>query len=143
MPIHTQIITPVFVLIAWSLLMWIWMYATRIPAIRKANIKLDSQMVKGEQMSQLPANVRWKADNYTHLMEQPTIFYALVFALCLIEQGDGSNVWLAWAYVVLRVVHSLVQTLGNKIELRFAVFVVSTLCLFGLTINGLTAVLMS
>ena len=139
---HTQIMTPVFVLIAWSLLMWIWMYATRIPAIRKANIKLDSQMVKGEQMSQLPANVRWKADNYTHLMEQPTIFYALVFALFLIDQGYGSNVWLAWSYVVLRIVHSLVQTLGNKIELRFAVFVVSTLCLFGLTINGLTAVLM-
>ena len=139
---HTQIITPVFVLIAWSLFMWIWMYATRIPAIRKANIKLDSQMVKGEQMSQLPANVRWKADNYTHLMEQPTIFYALVFALFLIDQGYGSNVWLAWSYVVLRIVHSLVQTLGNKIELRFAVFVVSTLCLFGLTINGLTAVLM-
>ena len=118
------------------------MYATRIPAIRKANIKLDSQMVKGEQMSQLPASVRWKADNYTHLMEQPTIFYALVFALCLVDQGYGSNVWLAWAYVVLRVVHSLVQTLGNKIELRFMVFVVSTLCLFGLTVNGLTAVFM-
>ena len=138
---HTPIITPVFVLIAWSLLMWVWMYATRIPAIRKANIKLDSHMVKGEQMSQLPASVRWKADNYTHLMEQPTIFYALVFALCLVDQGYGSNVWLAWAYVVLRIVHSLVQTLGNKIELRFMVFVVSTLCLFGLTINGLMAVL--
>ena len=140
MTINTEIITPVITLIAWSLLMWVWMYATRIPAIKKANMTLDPEGVNGVLMSKLPAKVRWKADNYTHLMEQPTIFYALVFALCLIGQGSGSNVWLAWAYVALRIVHSLVQALGNKIELRFVIFVMSTFCLFGLTANALIAV---
>lgn len=141
MPLHIEIIAPVITLIAWSLLIWIWMYATRLPAIKKANMTLDPESVNGVLMSTLPAKVRWKADNYSHLMEQPTIFYALIFALCLLDQGYGSNVWLAWTYVALRIVHSLVQTLGNKIEIRFVIFVMSTLCLFGLCINALVVLL--
>jgi len=115
--------------------MWLWMYATRIPAIKKAQMKLDPESVNGVLMSQLPANVRWKADNYTHLMEQPTIFYALVFAITLLGYGEGANVWFAWAYVSFRIIHSLIQSLGNIIELRFVLFVLSTLCLFGMIIN--------
>jgi len=136
-----QIILPVIALIAWSLAMWVWMYATRLPAMKKAKIKPDPYAVNGEQLATLPAQVRWKADNYTHLMEQPTIFYALVFSIHLIGEGHGINLWLAWGYVLLRVIHSFVQTLGNIIELRFCVFVLSTLCLFGLTINTALALL--
>lgn len=141
MNIDTAMIGPVIALIAWSLVMWIWMYATRIPAIITAKIKMDPNAPRGEQMSQLPARVRWKADNYTHLMEQPTLFYALVISLALLGEGNGINLWLAWAYVVLRVVHSLVQVMINKIELRFAVFTLSNIPLFWMTINGLIAVL--
>jgi len=138
---NTQIIIPVIMLIAWSLVMWVWMYATRLPAIKKAKMKLDPESVNGSLMSQLPAKVRWKADNYTHLMEQPTIFYALVFAVFLIGEGYGVNLLFAWGYVGLRVVHSLVQVLGNKIEVRFSIFVLSTLCLFGLTINAFVSLM--
>jgi len=133
----TQMITPVLVLIAWSMIMWLWMYATRIPAVKMAKMKLDSNLPKGEQMSQLPASVRWKADNYTHLMEQPTIFYALVLSLAVLGDGSGMNVTLAWSYVLLRVVHSLVQVLVNKIEVRFLIFVLSNIPLFWLTANAL------
>jgi len=138
---HTQIILPILVLIAWTLVMWIWMYATRIPAIMKAKIKLDPQKVNGTQMSTLPANVRWKADNYTHLMEQPTIFYALAFSILVLGLGSGLNLWLAWTYVILRIVHSLIQVLGNVIMRRFIVFALSTLCLFGMVLNTLFKVL--
>ena len=138
---ETQIILPVIALVGWSLVMWIWMYATRLPAMKKAKIKPDSDAVNGEQLATLPAQVRWKADNYTHLMEQPTIFYALVFSVHLIGEGHEVNLWLAWGYVLLRVIHSFVQTLGNIIELRFCVFLLSTLCLFGLTINAALALL--
>ena len=141
MTTQTGILYSVLALIAWTLVMWVWMYATRIPAIKKAKMVLDPNSVNGELMSQLPAPVRWKADNYTHLMEQPTIFYALVFASFLLGYGDGLNCWLAWGYVFFRVIHSLVQTLGNKIELRFAIFVLSTLCLFVMVINTALKVL--
>ena len=136
----SPILTPIIALVAWSLAMWIWMYATRLPAIKRAKLELDPHLPKGEQMNQLPASVRWKADNYNHLMEQPTLFYAIAFALALLGAGDGINLVLAWGYVVLRVIHSLFQALVNKIEIRFVIFLLSSLMLFGLTFNAIIAV---
>lgn len=133
---NSPILAPVVALVAWSMVMWGWMYATRLPAMFKAQMRPDPNAPRGEQMNQLPANVRWKADNYNHLMEQPTVFYAIAMALALLEQGHGINLTLAWAYVGLRVVHSLVQALVNKIEVRFAVFMLSSLMLIGLTVNA-------
>lgn len=137
---HSPILAPVVALVAWSMVIWVWMYVTRIPAILRLKMRLDPQAPRGEQMSQLPARVRWKADNYNHLMEQPTLFYAITLALALLEQGDGVNLALAWAYVGLRVVHSLVQTSWNKIEVRFALFFISSLVLAGLVWNAVVTV---
>ena len=128
-----EILGPVIALVAWSLVMWIWMYATRIPAMFAANVKLDSNAPRGEQMALLPPEVRWKADNYNHLMEQPTIFYAIAISLSLLSVNSEASVLLAWAYVGLRVAHSLLQALVNKIEVRFAIFVLSNIPLFALT----------
>ena len=90
-------------------------------------------------MSSLPANVRWKADNYNHLMEQPTVFYAVALSLAVLGAGGGTNALLAWAYVASRVVHSLLQATINKIEVRFAIFFLSSLILIALTINAVRA----
>ena len=133
---HSPILAPVIALVAWSMVVWTWMYITRIPAIQKMRMRLDPNAPRGEQMNQLPPNVRWKADNYNHLMEQPTIFYAVALALALMEQGGGLNLELAWAYVALRVVHSFVQATWNKIEVRFGVFSLSSLMLIALTIRA-------
>ena len=133
MILKAGLLGPVVALVAWSLAMWIWMYVTRIPAILGSRMKLDPDAPRGEQMATLPAPVRWKADNYNHLMEQPTIFYAIVLALVLMGNTSIACLALAWAYVALRVVHSLVQALVNKIELRFMLFVLSNIPLFGLT----------
>lgn len=133
---NTQLIAPVIALIAWSMIVWVWMYATRLPAIFKAKMKMDPNSPRGQQMSQLPADVRWKADNYMHLMEQPTIFYALAISLSILNVGDGINLQLAWAYVALRVIHSLIQAITNNIEHRFLVFMLSNIPLFALTVNA-------
>jgi len=122
------------------LFMMAWMYATRIPAIMKMKMPMDSHAPSGQQMSELPANVRWKADNYNHLMEQPTLFYALAVSLALLGQGEGLNLYLAWAYVLTRIIHSLVQVLGNNIMRRFAVFNVSSICLLLMTVNAVRTV---
>lgn len=135
---NTALLGPVIALVAWSMVMWLWMYATRIPAILSSKMRLDPDAPRGEQMATLPAPVRWKADNYNHLMEQPTIFYAIVLALAVMGNASGTTLALAWAYVGLRVVHSLVQALANKIELRFALFVLSNIPLFGLTYAAAT-----
>lgn len=140
MLISTPILTPLVVLVAWSMVMWLWMYVTRLPAMIAMDMKPDPSAPQGQQMSTLPARVRWKADNYNHLMEQPTVFYAIVLALALLGQGDGINLTLAWAYVGIRIVHSLLQALVNKIEVRFLLFVLSSLALIGLTISALRTV---
>jgi hypothetical protein len=133
---HSPILAPVVALVAWSMIMWTWMYITRIPAILKSKMIMDPMAPRGEQMNTLPAQVRWKADNYNHLMEQPTIFYAITISLALLGEGSGANLVLAWAYVGLRVVHSLVQATWNKIEVRFGIFALSSLMLIGLTFNA-------
>ena len=133
---QSPILAPVVALVAWSMLMWSWMYITRIPAILKSKMVMDPMAPRGEQMNTLPAQVRWKADNYNHLMEQPTIFYAIALSLALLGEGGGINLTLAWAYVGLRVVHSLVQAIINKIEVRFGIFFLSSLVLIGLTFNA-------
>lgn len=130
------LLAPVIALVLWSFVIWGWMYATRIPAILKMQMVFDSNAPRGEQMNLLPANVRWKADNYNHLMEQPTLFYAVALALALAGDATQLSLVLAWAYVGLRVVHSLVQALVNIITVRFAVFFLSSLVLLALTIRA-------
>jgi hypothetical protein len=112
------------------------MYVTRLPAVRKAAMKLDPDAPRGEQMALLPASVRWKADNYNHLMEMPTLFYAVGIVLALISRAPETDATLAWLYVALRVAHSLLQALVNKIELRFALFNLSALVLLVLTLRA-------
>ena len=137
---HSPILAPVVALVAWSMVVWTWMYVTRLPAIRRARMRLDPNAPRGEQMSTLPPEVRWKADNYNHLMEQPTLFYAVALSLALLGRGAGANLALAWAYVGLRVAHSLVQATWNKIEVRFAAFFLSSLVLVALIVDACRAV---
>lgn len=140
--IGMDILAPVVVLLAWTMVMWVWMYATRIPAMLKAGI--DAKGMVGSTgaslRAQLPDNVSWKADNYNHLHEAPTLFYAVAIVLAIIGQGDGFNTTLAWAYVALRVVHSLVQATVNKVAVRFAFFALSSLVLMALILHAGIAV---
>lgn len=136
---HRSLLQPVIALVLWTFVMWAWMYATRIPAIRRARMKLDGNLPRGEQMEQLPASVRWKADNYNHLMEMPTLFYAVSIVLALVSQAPGTDTALAWSYVGLRVAHSLLQALVNKIEARFVLFNLSALVLLVLAVRAALA----
>lgn len=136
--IGMDILQPVVALLAWTMAMWVWMYATRIPAMLKAGI--DAKEMVGSTgaslRAQLPDTVSWKADNYNHLHEAPTLFYAVAIVLAIIGQGDGFNTVLAWAYVGLRVAHSLVQATVNRVALRFALFALSTLVLMALILHA-------
>ena len=129
-------LAPVIALVLWTFVVWGWMYATRIPAIIRSKMVLNPQAPRGEQMNLLPANVRWKADNYNHLMEQPTLFYAVGLALAVAGDATTLSLGLAWTYVGLRVVHSLVQVLINIIQVRFALFFLSSLVLLALVIRA-------
>lgn len=140
--LNSQILLPAAVLVVWTLLILLWMALTRFPAMKKAGIDLSASIGgRGQDLEPaLPASVNWKSHNYTHLLEQPTIFYATIFIVALTGTGDARiNVILAWAYVGLRIVHSLVQVLWNRLIVRFPLFLFSTLVLFALAIHALIA----
>ena len=105
------------------------MYATRIPAMQKAQVTPDEAQIVGLLDQRLPDKVQWKAHNYNHLHEQPTVFYAVAITLAVLGLGDGMNAFLAWIYVGLRVIHSLVQVTANKVIVRFVLFLISSIVL--------------
>jgi hypothetical protein len=133
---HSHLLAPVVALVLWSLVMCAWLYATRIPAIRQRKIAYDPHRPAEEFHAQLPAEVRWKADNYNNLMEQPTLFYAVAITLAVLGADTGLNTGLAWLYVALRIAHSLVQSVNNNVMLRFAIFITATLVLLVLSIRA-------
>jgi hypothetical protein len=108
----TSMLTPMLALICWTFVIWFWMYATRIPAMRAAGI--DARKLKRkDELDVLPVRVKQIADNYNHLHEQPTVFYALAIYSHLAGTADMMALVLAWSYVGLRVLHSLIQCTGN------------------------------
>ncbi|MBK9625565.1 MAG: MAPEG family protein [Rhodocyclaceae bacterium] len=137
---HSDILQPVVALLVWTFVMWAWMYATRLPAISKYKIPLDSDVPPRELMNKLPPEVRWKADNYNHLMEAPTLFYAVAMTLAVTGAGSGVIATIAWVYVALRVLHSLVQATTNHIPTRFALFFLSSLVLAALVTRAVIVV---
>jgi len=129
-------IAPVMALVAWSLVIWLWMYVRRIPAMAKAGVKPQDAAFPGS-LDVLPAGARQAADNYNHLMEQPTIFYAAALAIQVAGHATPMAQTLAWTYVGLRVAHSLVQISVNVVLLRFLLFALSTIALGAMVLHEL------
>lgn len=137
---QAQILTPAAVLVLWSIIMLFWMAGTRLPALKqKGGLGKAKPGGRGQDLEGvLPDEINWKAHNYSHLMEQPTLFYATVMILAVM--GAASlDVMLAWAYVALRIVHSIWQATVNRVPVRFTLFLLSTLCLIGLALRALGA----
>lgn len=138
---HLQsFLTPVLILIAWTAVMWLWMYATRIPAMQKAKINPDDARHPGTYGDRLPANVRAIADNYNHLHEQPTVFYALMMFAALTGGADGLMLKLAYGYVGVRILHSLIQVMSPKVMQRFLVFALASIVLIAMIVKEIIRV---
>ncbi|MEI4507855.1 MAPEG family protein [Sphingopyxis sp. CCNWLW253] len=139
-----SLLAPGAVLALWTLIMLGWVAATRFPALAKSGIDLKAAPPGGrgaDLENILPPQVNWKSHNYTHLLEQPTLFYAVILFLRLSGGSTDLTRGLAWAYVVLRIVHSLWQARVNRVPVRFAIFGLSTFCLLALSLLAVIATL--
>ena len=143
--IETEILQPVVALAAWTMVMWLWMYVVRLPAMKAAKVDINKLANDGTVTLDdlLPAKAQWPAKNYNHLHEAPTVFYAVCLILALTGNGGGHGSEIAWAYVGLRVLHSLVQASINRINLRFILFALSTTCLAALVYRAGQVVFMA
>ena len=134
------VMTPVLILASWTLVMWVWMYATRLPAMKAAGI--DPATVKQKSdFDALPLAARQVADNYNHLHEQPVIFYALALYSHTVGVTSELVIGAAWAYVIVRIAHSVFQATINFVPVRFGLFFLATLALFVMAVANLMALL--
>ena len=141
---HSPLLGPIVALVAWTLLVMGWMAIARAGEFRRLGIKPTTipNGARGQDLEgRADPRAQWKAHNYAHLVEQPTIFYAIVFALILMGFDAVINVWLAWAYVGLRVVHSILQSTVNIVRYRLVLFGLSSLCLIALTLHAAMALI--
>jgi hypothetical protein len=136
---YSPILAPVVALVAWSILVMFWMLAARFAEFKRLGIT-PTKIPDGARGVDLEGKAepvaQWKSHNYNHLMEQPTLFYAIALTLALMNFGGGINYRLAWGYVGLRIVHSLIQCTINVVRYRLAVFTLASLCLVGLTTHA-------
>ena len=132
-----SILAPVLLLILWTLIMLVWGVSLRVLMSQSAgagNPNVGKRMAEAGEV--LPAVSQYKIDNYNHLTEQPTLFYATALTLSILHAGAGINICLAWTYVGLRIVHSLVHATTNHVMVRFALFVLATIPLAWLAVNA-------
>ena len=139
---NRAMLQPMVALAAWTLVMAAWMLAVRLPAMRAAGIELGKLVgTKGSDADRaLPPKAQWPVHNYNHLLEQPTLFYAVCLVLAAVGPAHPFNIALAWGYVGLRIAHSLVQATFNRVGIRFLFFVLATVALAALTLHAAIAV---
>ena len=118
-------IQPVLALIAWSMVMLVWLYARRLPTMVRYAVT-EARLESGEAVRRLPPEAQWAADNYNNLLEQPTLFYALCLGVYLAGIVNSDLEYFAWLYVGLRVIHSVVQATFNITVIRFCLFIASS-----------------
>ena len=138
------ILAPMVALMCWTMVMWLWMYATRIPALQRAEgVDMNSRVggVGADLDKVIPEKTQWIAHNYNHLHESPTVFYAVCITLAVLDAGDGMVATVAWVYVGLRVLHSVIQAIWNRVVFRFTIYALSSFALFALIINAALIVL--
>ncbi len=132
-------LTPVLALILWTFVMWIWFLALRVPAMNAISSNTQDFVEDPSLMDRMPDRAKWSGDNYNHLHEQPVLFYALMFYLFLVQVTPDWMLYLAWGYVVSRVIHSLVQSISNKLMVRFSLFALGSFMLFAMGIGAILA----
>ena len=141
---YSPILVPVVALVSWTLVMLVWMAIARRRAFAAMGIGWGTipRGARGVNLDgKAPDEAQWPSHNYNHLMEQPTIFYAIALTLAMMGMGGGINYWLAWGYVGLRLIHSIVQSTVNIVSIRFTIFALASLCLVGLTVHAAARVL--
>jgi len=123
------ILQPVLVVGLLTVVMTVWMYLTRLPAMYRLRIHPQKAQDTNALRALLPKDVTRVSNNYNHLFEQPTLFYAVAISIAVLGHVDELHVTCAWLYAGLRIVHSLIQATVDRVFARFIIFLLSSLVL--------------
>jgi len=131
----TAMLQPVIVMALLTVGMLIWMMATRLPAMSRAGIDPQEARNTSSLVDRLPPEITRVSNNYNHLFEQPTLFYAVAISIAVLGHTDALHVQCAWAFAILRIAHSLVQATVDIVLIRFTLFLLSWTALGIMTVR--------
>jgi hypothetical protein len=132
---QTDIFVPFVGTMLLTLVVWVYMYARRIPFILRN--KLTPQQLAPPEFARLsPPAVANPSDNLKNLFELPTIFYAVVLYLYATQQVDTPYLWAAWIFFAFRILHSAVHCTFNFVPLRFWLYAISAVSLWFMVVRS-------
>ena len=121
---------PVVALAGLTFVVWCVMYQRRISEIRRSGID-PQQLATRESAAPLLTNVT-AADNFRNLLEIPVLFYAVCLVIVVTDAAISVQVALAWTFVALRALHSLIHVTYNRVMHRFIVYMLGTICVWAM-----------
>jgi hypothetical protein len=126
-PATSPFLLPLLAMVGLTLLVWLRLYQIRLAEMKRSRI--DPQRLAGSADKGLLKDTR-ASDNFMNLFEVPVLFYALVLATMQSGITDPWLLLLAWCFVGLRALHSLIQCSYNRVMHRFSAYALATLALF-------------
>ncbi|CAM3250215.1 MAPEG family protein [Sphingomonas antarctica] len=122
-----------------TLAMMLWMSVARLPAMKAEGLTLQDAAHTDVLRSRLPSTVTRIADNFRHLFETPTIFYAISLAIVVVGLADPLHALCAWLFLACRVLHSIVQATMNIVSVRATLYMLSWLALATMIVRAAIA----
>lgn len=135
------IFVPLLAQVALTFLVWIFMYYERITLMRRKRIDPERLKLAGAEADELLREADQSSDNFVNLFEVPVLFFVAVLTIYVAGLTDAMHVNLAWAFVVLRAIHSLIHCTYNRVMHRFTFYALSTLTLIGIWVKIATQIL--
>ena len=121
---NPAVLYPMFALAAWTLLVLLMIPVARARSARRREIVIDD--FKYGESPAVPPAVSIPNRNYMNLLELPMLFYVVCIVLYVTAGASTTTIALAWAFVVLRIAHSLIHLTYNHVIHRLTVFALSS-----------------
>ena len=136
------ILLPLLTMVFLTFAVWVYLYALRVPESKRLKMNLDGLQTRIQADKHLTVSAP-VSDNLKNLFEMPVLFYvAAMLAIVLLIQ-DTLLIRLAWGFVILRIVHSVVHCTYNRVMHRFIAYLASCLFLILMWIRLATYILMN
>ena len=124
------IFLPMLATMTLTAIVWFYMYARRIPAMRRARVSVQTYTTPDKVAEHLSEEVNYSANNLKNLFEVPVLFYGLCLYLFVSGNADAVYVIAAWLFFLFRMFHSIVHCTRNIVMLRFYLYAGSALALW-------------
>jgi hypothetical protein len=132
---------PLLGMMVLTLVVWCVMFVQRIGFAQSNKLDIEQFKTPADVQALIPGDASSASNNFKNLFELPVIFYAVCIYLMVAGQVDGFYTTCAWAFLILRSLHSMIHCSYNKVAHRFAVYILSGIALWMMVVRAFLAAL--